>query len=112
MWINAVLLLSLIDLCLTHYYVSLYKEWDSDRFYNEMEGNPLLCFLFNKFGHDVGIVIGGFIIMFLMYLVVNLANFFFTIILLVVLIIAIVRSIINIEKLKKLMIEYSDGDIK
>jgi len=61
--------LFLLDMMSTFYYVSNYSEWQPEKPYNLMEKNPMLVFLWNLLGLPIGTIVGGAIILSLLYLI-------------------------------------------
>lgn len=68
--------LSFIDLGTTAYYLNTYKAWRPDVPLNQMENNPLLIFLINALGLNLGLVVGALIIWFLLYIIAKKAHWF------------------------------------
>jgi len=112
MLIRIMLFLSSMDLFLTYYYICRYKKWQPNKPYKKMEGNPLLCFLFNKFGHHIGWLIGVMIILFGVYFITIKTHIIIVGILFVLLVMAIIKTIKNIKKLNELIIKYPNGGKK
>jgi len=105
------LMLSIIDLCSTYYYVSKYKKWQPNKPYNLMENNPLLVFLWNTFGLHLGMFIGSVIILSLIYIIGKSAHPIVILILFLYLCFALSTHYKNISLLNKLITKYPDGHL-
>ena len=103
--------LSILDLTLTYYYIDKYKKWQKDKPYNLIESNPLLVFLFNKFGLILGMIIGSIIILTLIYFISSELFILFPILLLLVEIWKLWNHYNNITLLDKLILKYPLGYI-
>ena len=103
------LTLSVLDLVFTFFYVTVYKHWQPFKPYNLIELNPLLVFLWNKFGLYLGMLIGSVIILSLMYLIGKEAHWIIIVILLIVLCFEMFNHWNNIHLLWKLMEQYPSG---
>lgn len=103
------LCLSAIDLLLTYYYVSKYKEWQPNKPYELIELNPLLRFLWNNFGLHLGMFIGSVIILGVVYLVGKSAHPLIVFALLFILILTMFNHHKNIVLLHKLIEQYPSG---
>lgn len=68
------MILSLIDLGATYYYVYKYKKWQPEKPYNMIEKNPLLVFLWNNLGLTFGMIVGSVIILTLIFIVGKTAH--------------------------------------
>lgn len=109
--IVSILFLGVIDLLLTLYYVSSYKKWQPNKPYNLIELNPLLTFLWGKFGLHIGMFIGGTIMLALQYIVAKDAHWIIVGLLLLFLVFAIYNHINNIGLLHKLIEKYPSGHL-
>ena len=109
-WIVCILLaLSFTDLVLTGYYVHRYKTWQSDKPYNLIEMNPLLVFLWSKFGFALGHFIGSVIILSLIYIISKEAHWIVVSLLGAFLLFAMYNHFNNITLLHKLIEQYPSG---
>ena len=105
------LLMSVIDLSATYFYIYKYKKWQPNKPYNLMERNPLLVFLLNNFGLHLGMFIGSVIILTLIYIVGKSANPIVVFLLFVFLCIALYNHYNNISLLFKLIEKYPTGHL-
>ncbi len=103
------LTLSILDLSLTYYYVYKYKKWQPDKPYKLIEMNPLLVFLWNKFGLLIGMIIGSVLILALNYIVGKECHWAIIVILLFLMIFAMFNHSKNITLLHKLIEMYPSG---
>jgi len=101
--------LCILDLVLTFYYVYKYKKWQPNKPYNLIELNPLLVFLWNKFGLITGMIIGGLIILFLNIVVSIYSHWSIILILLLALCFVMYKHFKNIKLLNKLIKQYPTG---
>jgi hypothetical protein len=102
-------LLSFIDLSLTYFYIKTYSNWIPERLFSEMEQNPLLLFLWNNFGLELGTLFGALIILSLIYLIGKKANLIVAIPVIGVLVFAIFINIQHIIMLFDLIKLYPTG---
>ncbi|MFW6233414.1 MAG: hypothetical protein ACOC3Z_02005 [Nanoarchaeota archaeon] len=105
------LLMSIIDLGATYFYVYKYKKWQPEKPYNLIERNPLLCFLWNNFGLHLGMFIGSVIILSLIYIVTKTAHPIIVLILFLVLIFVLYNHYNNIGLLFRLIDKYPTGHL-
>lgn len=103
------LTLSIIDLTATYIYVRTYRNWQPNKPYNLMENNPLLTFLWNNIGLELGMLVGACIILTLIYLVGKSAWMPLVILLLLVLLYTIYKHYVNFNLLYKLIKMYPSG---
>ena len=80
-----VLTLSFLDLFSTYLYVKSYKSWQPNKPFNLIENNPLLVFLWNKFGLTLGMIIGSVVILSLLFIICTDSHWIFPVILLIIL---------------------------
>ena len=106
-----ILALCVIDLVATYYYVYTYKKWQPNKPYRLIELNPLLRFLWNKFGLHIGMFIGGVIILSINYLVAKEAHWIIVLLLLGFLVFAMYNHFNNISLLHKLIDKYPSGSL-
>lgn len=87
LFVIVLMILSVIDLSLTAFYVYRYRQWQPEKPFNLIEKNPLLVFLWDKIGFVPGMLIGAIIILLLVYVIAStswilgfllLATFIFT----------------------------------
>ena len=104
-----IMVLCVLDLALTYYYIHTYKKWQPNKPYKLMEMNPLLVFLWNKFGLHIGMFIGAVIILALNYIVGKEAHWSIGIILFLVLCWTMYNHYNNIDLLNKLIEKYPSG---
>lgn len=109
--ITALLILSLIDISATYFYVSKYKKWQPEKPYKLIERNPLLVFLWNNIGLVLGTIVGAAIIWTLIFIVGKTAHPVFVIILLLFLSWAMFNHYTNINLLYKLIDKYPTGHL-
>ncbi len=107
--IGILLLLSMLDLGLTSYYVSKYKSWQPDKPYNLIENNPLLVFLWNNVGLVLGMIVGAIIIWTLLFVVGKSAHPIVVGLLFLFLCYAMYTHIININLIHALIEKYPSG---
>ncbi len=103
------IVLSVVDLSLTGYYVQKYKKWQPDKPYKLIERNPLLVFLWNTMGLWIGLLVGGVIILSLMFIVGKSAHWLVILLLLCFLIWAMFNHYTNINLLHQLIEKYPSG---
>lgn len=106
-----ILILCVLDLSLTYYYVRKYKDWQPNKPYKLIEVNPILVFLWNNIGLILGTIVGGILIMTLNYIVVTKSHWAFSIILFALLIFALYNHYNNITLLNKLIEQYPLGHL-
>jgi len=100
---------SVVDLSLTGYYVQKYKKWQPDKPYKLIERNPLLVFLWNTMGLWIGLLVGGVIILSLMFIVGKSAHWLIILLLLCFLSWAMFNHYTNINLLHQLIEKYPSG---
>lgn len=105
----SIMVLCIIDLSLTFYYVHVYKQWQPNKPYKLIEMNPLLVFLWNKFGLYIGMFIGAVLILALNYIVGKDAHWIVGLILLLFLCFTMYNHYNNITLLHKLIAQYPTG---
>lgn len=109
-WLPRIMvLLSFIDLSLTYFYIKTYSNWIPERLFSEMEQNPLLLFLWNTFGLELGMLFGALIIFSLIYLIGKKANLIIVITVIGVIVFAIFINIQHIIMLLDLIKLYPTG---
>jgi len=101
--------LSVLDLAFTYYYVSKYRSWQENKPYKLIELNPLLRFLWERLGFQIGMFVGSVIILSLIYIVAKYSHWSIAIILLIVLIFEMFNHANNIQLLWKLIEKYPSG---
>lgn len=101
--------LSVVDLAMTWKYVSEYKKWQPNKPYKLIELNPLLRYLWEKFGLNIGMIIGGVLILALVTIVARDAHWSIAVLLLIVLIFTIFNHARNFTLLHKLIELYPSG---
>ncbi len=106
-----ILVLLIIDLGLTYYYVNKYKQWQPDKPYKLIELNPLLVYLWNQFGLKLGMFIGAVFLLALNYIVVRGAHWSIVLILFGVLVFIMFNHFNNTTLLFKLIEMYPDGHL-
>lgn len=106
-----ILTLCLVDLLATYYYIGTYKKWQPDKPYKLIEMNPLLRFLWNKFGLHVGMFIGAVVILALNYLVAKEAHWIIVLLLFGFLIFTMYNHYSNTLLLHKLIEQYPLGHL-
>ena len=104
-----ILTLGVIDLVLTYWYVHAYKQWQPNKPYKLIEKNPLLTFLWSKFGLQLGMIIGAVIILALQYIVTKEAHWGFVLLLFCVLVWVMFNHATNIGLLNQLIEKYPSG---
>lgn len=109
--IIVLLTLSVIDLGLTYYYINKYKKWQSNKPYNMIELNPLLVVLWNNLGLLIGTILGGIVILTLIYIVAKTAHFVIVILLGLFLLFALFNHYTNINLLHQLIEKYPLGHL-
>lgn len=103
--------LAILDLFLTYIYVKRYKKWQPKKPYNLIEMNPLLVFLWNRLGLNLGTIIGSVIIISIIYFIAVYIHIALVILLLLTQLFALVNHNKNINLLDKLIKKYPDGKI-
>jgi len=106
-----ILTLCLIDLVATYYYVYKYKKWQPNKPYKLIELNPLLRFLWNKFGLHLGMFIGAVIILSLNYIISKEAHWILVLIIFGFLCFTMYNHCNNITLLHKLIEQYPCGHL-
>lgn len=109
--IVVIMTLCILDLALTLYYVDKYKKWQPEKPYKLIELNPLLVFLWNKFGLYLGMFIGAVLILSLNYIVAKDAHWIVSVLLLIFLIFAMYNHANNTQLLHKLIERYPSGHL-
>lgn len=109
-WVVCIIMtLCFIDLCLTYYYVYTYKQWQPNKPYKVIELNPLLSFLWNKFGLFIGMFIGAVVMLALNYIVSKEAHWIVVLLLGLFLCFAMFNHFHNINLLHDLINKYPSG---
>lgn len=106
-----VMTLCVLDLALTYFYITKYKAWQPNKSYKLIELNPLLRFMWEKFGIHLGMFIAAVIILALNYIVSKEAHWIVVTLLLGLLVFAIFNHIKNIGLLFKLIEMYPAGHL-
>lgn len=70
----AILLLSIIDITATHFYVSTFHAKFPKLDYTQLEANPILRFSWKTFGLKLGSIIGGIIVFSILFLLIYNIN--------------------------------------
>ena len=109
--IVVILTLGFLDLFLTLYYVYTYKIWQPDKPYKMIELNPLLVFLWKKFGLFIGMFIGTVIILALQYIVTKEAHWIIVGLLFCMLLFTLFNHYTNLGLLHNLIIKYPSGHL-
>lgn len=109
--IGILLLLSVVDIVATYYYVHEYKEWQPDKPYNLIEKNPLLVFLWNNLGLTLGTIVGATVIWTLIFIVGKSAHPVIIGLLFLFLCYALYNHNTNIGLLHKLIDKYPSGHL-
>jgi len=104
-----ILALCLVDLVATYYYIYTYKQWQPNKPYSEIELNPLLRFLWEKFGFHIGMLIGAVLILALNYIIAKEAHWAIVVLFGAVLCWAMFNHFNNITLLGKLIEQYPSG---
>jgi uncharacterized protein YacL len=107
--IIVLLTLSVLDLSFTFYYVHEYKKWQPDKPYKLIELNPLLVFLWNNFGLNIGMIIGSVILLALNFIVAKEAHWAIVLILFLFMLFAMFNHTKNITLLHQLIEKYPSG---
>jgi uncharacterized protein YacL len=107
--IGILLLLSVIDIISTFYYINKYKKWQPNKPYNLIENNPLLVILWNQLGLIAGTIIGALIIWTLIFIVGKTAHPIVIGIVFLMLIYALFNHYTNIGLLHQLIEKYPSG---
>ncbi len=107
--IVGILILCIIDLAATYYYVYTYKSWQPEKPYSIIELNPLLSFLWNQLGLHLGMIVGAVALITLNYIVAKNAHWSVVLILGLFLVFAMYNHFTNINLLHKLMELYPQG---
>lgn len=89
------MLLSVIDLTMTYFYIRQYKAWQPDKSFNKMESNWVLLFTWGKFGLNLGMVLGSIVILSLIFTWLTLTHWILWVITAIVLLAAIRNHIKN-----------------
>lgn len=110
-FIVVLIVMSIIDLSATYYYIKKYKSWQPNKPYKLMENNPLLVFLWNMFGIHLGIFIGAVIILALIYVIGKTAHPIVVGILFIILCFTLFNHYHNINLLWKLIEKYPSGHL-
>lgn len=105
------LTLSVVDLLSTFIYVHKYKSWQPDKPYKLMENNPLIVFLWSKFGFYYGSFLSFVIITSLVYLVSKEAHWLVVLMLFGVLCWVQYNHAHNFLLLNKLIAKYPSGHL-
>ena len=108
-FIITLMTLSIIDLCLTYYYVYQYKKWQPEKPFNLIERNSFLIFLWNKIGLHFGMLVGSAVILTLNYIIGKEAHWIIILILFLFLSWAMFNHYTNIRLLHKLIEKYPSG---
>ena len=106
-----IMALSILDMILTYFYIYTYHNWQNWQPYNLMELNPLLVFLWNNIGLNLGMIVGSLIIWSLIYYVVKKAHWIFSLILFIALSLGMINHYYNINELLNLIKQYPTGII-
>lgn len=106
-----ILILGIVDLLLTFYYVSSYHTWQPDKTFEEMETNPLLLLLWNNLGLSIGMFIGMLIILPLQYFIAKKLYWMIVLVLFLALAFALWNNLNNINMLHELIKLYPSGSI-
>jgi len=101
--------LCIIDLIATTYYIYVYRQWQPEKPYNKIELNPLLVFLWNKFGFAIGMFISAVILLALNFIVSKEAHWIVVLMLGLFLVFAMYNHFTNINLLHKLIEAYPQG---
>lgn len=107
--IIALMILSVVDLSLTYYYVSKYKSWQPEKPFRLIELNPLLVFLWTKLGLKIGMFVGSVIILALIFIVGKYSHWSIALILFLALCFALFNHYNNINLLHQLIEKYPSG---
>lgn len=109
-WVIVILMtLSLVDLISTHYYISKYKTWQPDKPYNLIEQNPLLVILWTHLGLLWGSLVGGTIILTLIFIIAKSAHPIVVALVFFLLCYALYNHSVNINLIHKLIEQYPEG---
>ena len=109
--IVALLVLSIVDITATFLYVRQYKAWQPTKPYNLIELNPLLCFLWNKLGLYIGMIVGSVVMLTLVFIVGRDAHWVVGVLLFCVLIWAMFNHFNNFGILQQLIEKYPSGSL-
>jgi len=109
--IIAILILGVVDLGATFYYVKKYRSWQESKPYNLIELNPLLVFLWNNMGLVIGMIVGSVIILTLQFIVAKSAHWAIVVILFLFLLWASYNHFTNINLLDQLITKYPSGHL-
>jgi len=109
--IIVILTFCIVDLGATYYYVKKYKQWQPNKPYELIELNPLLRFLWNKFGLELGMFIGAVILLSLNYLITKEAHWIIVFLLFSFLCFTMYNHYHNITLLHKLIEQYPSGHL-
>lgn len=102
---------AIIDLLLTYMYVKRYKNWQPNKPYNLIEMNPLLVFLWNTLGLNLGMIIGSVIIISIIYFIAVYTHIALVILLLATQFLTLLNHNKNIDLLNKLIKKYPEGKL-
>jgi len=102
---------AIADLGLTYIYVKRYKNWQPNKSYNLIEMNPLLVFLWNTLGLNLGMIIGSVIMVSIIYFIAVYTHIALVILLLATQFFALLNHNKNINLLNKLIKKYPDGKL-
>lgn len=103
--------LSFIDLTATYHYISKYKKWQPDKPYNLIEMNPLLNYLWEKLGFNLGMFVGSVIILALIYIVSKEAHWIVVALLFSFLVFSMFNHYTNTNLLYQLIEKYPLGHL-
>ncbi len=107
--IITLLILSFLDIILTHQYVYIYKKWQENKPYAMIEKNPLIVFFWNTFGLHLGTFIVAIIILSLVYIIGRYAHPVVGLLLIGALLFAMYNHFTNIPLLNQLIEKYPSG---
>lgn len=103
--------LSVLDLVFTYYYVSQYRSWQPEKPYRLIELNPLLRFLWERLGFQIGMFVSSVIILSLVFIIAKYSHWSIALLLLGVLIFEMFNHAHNIQLLWKLIEKYPSGHL-
>jgi len=109
--IVVLMILSVLDLSATAYYVSKYRSWQENKPYKLIELNPLLVFLWTKLGFFVGMIVGSVVLLSLVYIIGRYSHWIIAVLLLLVLIYQMYNHYNNITLLHQLINQYPSGHL-
>jgi len=104
-------ILSLGDLILTWLYIKKYKQWQPWKPTEKMEKNPLLRYLVDWLGIDIGMLIGSILILGVITYISLSSYWVIKLIVGIILILAIRNTLENNKLLDKLIKKYPDGKL-